>query len=345
MKTLCKLILPAFIVAAPAASADPVADFYRDQTVTILVSADAGGGFDIYARALQPYLSSHLPGKPTVIVKNMPGAGGIVAMNHLYNAAPKDGTVVGIVHNTVPFSPLLKKRNTRFDAREFHWVASLDRLPYLCVSWHGSKVKTFDDVLKHELVVGSTGAGSGMTTFPLLLNRMFGAKFRVVSGYKGGNNIYLAMERGEVEGRCSLTYPTLAKVHPEWLAQKKINIFAVLSTERDPDWPQALKEASFVYDRAKTDEQKAIFDLAFAGAEMDRPMPMPPGTPAGRVRAVAGAIAAAARNPAMLADFKKRGLDLKYTPGEKVAALIARIYATPPEIVDKAIDMMKAPKK
>ena len=320
------------------ASGGASSEFYAGKTITIVVSTPAGGGFDIYTRILQPYLTKYLPGHPTVIVRNMPGAGGIVATNYLFNVAPKDGTVIGLVHGAVPFAPLMQLKGTQYDARAFNWLASLDRLPLLCISWYTSPVKTFDDLRRHQLIVGSTGPGSGMTALPMLLNRMFGTRFKVVSGYKGGNAIYLAMERGEVQGRCVLTYPTLHKIYPDWLTEKKVNIVAVLALEHDSE--PALAHSTFVYDLAKTKEQRSILDFALASGEIDRPILAPPGVPASRVAALRDAIRRAAHDPGLLKEFAQKDLTLHYRTGEGVASIIEKVYAMPAQIIKKAVEMI-----
>src|SRR5215467_7963850 len=196
------VLLAVAAVGTTPASADPIEDFYKGRTINWILSAGAGGGYSSYAHVFAPYLSAHIPGKPNIVVQNMPGAGGIRAMIYLANIAPKDGTTIGMVHSSVPFAPLYGIRGANFDPRRMNWIGSINAATGICVSWTASGITTWRDLFEKEFVVGGTGAGSQMETMPAMINRLFGTRIKVVSGYKGGNEVYLAMERGEVHGRC-----------------------------------------------------------------------------------------------------------------------------------------------
>ena len=195
--------LLALALAPSALRADPVSDFYKGRQITMILSADAGGGYGSYANAFAPYLSQHIPGKPKIIVQYMPGAGGLRAMNYLYSAAPKDGTIIALVHSRpCAFAPLYGMSAAKFDPRKMNWLGSIDATNGICVAWHDSKIKTWQDLFDKQYVVGGSGAGSQMETLPAMLNKLFGTKIKVISGYRGGNEVYLAMERGEVDRPC-----------------------------------------------------------------------------------------------------------------------------------------------
>ncbi|MEA2985132.1 MAG: hypothetical protein QOD94_1386, partial [Alphaproteobacteria bacterium] len=212
------------LFAASAAAADPIADFYKDKQINWILSAGEGGGYSSYARVFAPFFSEHIPGKPKIVIQNMPGAGGIKAMNYFMSVAPKDGTTIGLVHSSVPFAPLYGLEGATFDPRKMNWLGSIATASGICVAWHASGIKTWDDLMKKEYVVGTSGAGSQMETLPTMLKKLFGANVKVISGYKGGNDVYLAMERGEVHGRCGGLIASMNSTRPEWLPQKKVNI-------------------------------------------------------------------------------------------------------------------------
>src|SRR5262249_15290109 len=199
---------------ATTASADPIADFYKGKSINWILSAGAGGGYASYAHVFAPYLSAHIPGKPNIVVQNMPGAGGIRAMIYLGNVAPKDGTTIGMVHSSVPFAPLYGIRGANFDPRRMNWIGSINAATGICASWTASGITTWRDLFEKEFVVGGTGAGSQMETMPAMINKLFGTRIKVVSGYKGGNDVYLAMERGEVHGRCGGLKSSIKSTRP-----------------------------------------------------------------------------------------------------------------------------------
>jgi tripartite-type tricarboxylate transporter receptor subunit TctC len=325
----------AIVAGCGPALADPVQDFYRGKTISLVVSTPPGGGYDLWGRLLSRHLGRHIPGNPGVIVQHMVGAGGIRATTTLYNVSPRDGTVIGVIHSTAPFVPLLDPGAPKFDASRFGWIGSMTKESSFCVVWGGAPVKTFANALSKRVIVGSTGPGSHMEVYPLLMNRLFGAKFEVISGYAGGNDIYLAMERGEVEGRCGITIVALRSVRPEWLSGKKANLIIQTALEADPD--EAARGVPMLIDLAKTDEQRRIMELLFANGEIQIPVLAPPDVPAERLAALRTALKAALNDPAMLEDARKQSFVLRHVPGEEVERLIKRVYATPASIVEAAI--------
>ena len=327
----------ALVFSSSAGRSDPVADFYRGRQINLILSADAGGGYASYANAFAPYFSHHIPGKPQVVIQNMPGAGGLRAMTYFYSVAPRDGTTIGFVHSSVPFAPLFGVAGAKFDPREMHWIGSMNSATAICVAWHTSKIKTWHDLFEKEFVVGSSGSGSQMETFPIMLNRLFGMKTRVVSGYKGGNEIYLAMERGEVDGRCAGLVASINATRPDWFPQHKVNVPIQVSLARDPLFPDVPAAGEF----AKDERTRQILQLLTAPQDMDRPLLVPPGVPAERVAALRTAFHAAMNDPGFIDETKKQRLDLKELGGDEVAKIIQRAYGLSPEIVKAASEAVK----
>jgi tripartite-type tricarboxylate transporter receptor subunit TctC len=322
------------VASAGAALADD--EFYKGRQISWILSADAGGGYASYARAFAPFFASHIPGKPNIVVQHMPGAGGIRAMNYLDSVAAKDGTVLGLVHSSVPFAPLFGIKGAKFDPRHANWIGSLDSSVAICIAWHTSSIKTWQDVLEREFTVGGSGVGSQMETMPAMLNKLFGTRMKVISGYKGGNEIYLAMERGEVDGRCGSLVSSINSTRPDWFPQKKVNVPVQIALERDPAFPEVPAVVEFAKD-AKT---KQILQLVLSPMAMDRPILTPPGVPADRVQVLRAAFHAAMLDPQFLADAKKQRIEVKEVSGEKVAQILANAFMVPPEVVKAANEAM-----
>jgi hypothetical protein len=221
---ILEAILGLLLAAAPAipGAAQEAAPFYRGKTIRIVISTGVAGGYAEYARLLADHMGAHIAGQPGFIVQSMPGAGGLLAANYLYTQAPQDGTTFGIVHSSVPLTPLWGNKGARFDSLKFNWLGSLDRTDGMCIAWHASPIKTWADMLAHEFTVGSSGAGSQMDTYPAVLNRLFGTKLKVIAGYKDGTDVYLAMERGEIDGRCGGQLTVIKATRPQWLTEHKI---------------------------------------------------------------------------------------------------------------------------
>jgi tripartite-type tricarboxylate transporter receptor subunit TctC len=318
------------------ARADAVSDFYRGRQMIMILSADAGGGYGSYANAFAPYLAEHIPGKPRIVVQYMPGAGGLRAMNYLYSAAPKDGSTIALVHSSVPYAPLYGMTAAKFDPRKINWIGSINATSGICVAWSSANIKTWDDLFTKQFVVGSSGAGSQMETIPAMLNKLFGTKIKVISGYRGGNEVYLAMERGEVQGRCGGLISSINSTRPDWFAQKKVTVPIQIALERDPQFPNSPALIEF----AKDARTKQILQLVLAPMAMDRPILTPPGVPAERVAALRAAFHAAVNDPAFLADAKKQRLEVKEVSGEKVAQLLNTAFAMPPDVVKAANEAM-----
>jgi tripartite-type tricarboxylate transporter receptor subunit TctC len=319
-----------------AAHADPIADFYKGRSISWILSAGAGGGYASYAQAFAPYFSAHIPGNPNIVIQNMPGGGGIRAMLYLNSVAPKDGTTLGLVHSSVPFAPLYGIKAATFDPRKMNWIGSIDASTGICVAWHNSGIATWQDLLTKPFTVGSTGAGSQMETMPLMLDNLFGTKIKVVAGYVGGNDIYLAMERGEIGGRCGGLISSIKSTRPDWFPQKKVNIPIQIASTRNPLFPDSPAITEF----AKDERTKNILKLVLAPLEMDRPILAPPGVPAERVAALRAAFHAAMNDPAFIAQAEKQHLEIKEISGADVAQVLDEAYAMPPETAKAATAAM-----
>ncbi len=262
----------------------------------------------------------------------MPGAGGIKAMNYLMNVAPKDGTAIGLVHSSVSFAPLYGLEGATFDPRKMHWIGSLNTASAMCVAWHGSGIKTWEDLLQKGFVVGTSGAGSQMETLPAMLNKLFNANIKIISGYKGGNEVFLAMERGEVHGRCGGLVNSIQSTRPEWFPEKKVHVPIQLSLERSERFP----DVPTVGELAKDEKTKQVLRLIFSPQGMDRPILAPPGVPAERVAALRKAFEAATKDPRWLAEAQKQNLEIDAVSGEKVAKIIEEAYKSSPEVIKAA---------
>lgn len=330
------LALAAYLVP-PAARADDVAAFYAGRRVFWILSADAGGGYSAYAQAFAPFFADHIPGKPTIVIQNMPGGGGLRAMNQLYAIAPRDGSTIGLVHSSVPFAPLYGIRGARFDPREMGWIGSIATSRGICVAWRTAQIATWQDMLDKEFTVGGTGAGSQMETIPALLNKLFGTRMKVISGYQGGNAIYLAMERGEVQGRCGGLVSSINATRPEWFAEKKVTVPIQIALSRNAQFP----DVPAIIELTKDARTRDVLRLALAPDDMDRPILVPPGVPTERLAALRAAFHAAMNDPGFIAQAHRQGLDVDEVAGERVAAIVAAAFALPPEIAKAAADAMK----
>jgi tripartite-type tricarboxylate transporter receptor subunit TctC len=323
------------LAIAPAVAQSP-ADFYKGKNVDLYIGYSAGGGYDVYARALARHMSRFIPGNPTVLAKNMPGAGSLVLANWLYNVAPKDGTAFGIIGRGTGFDPLLGSTKAQFDASKFNWLGSMNNEVSVCVAWHTTGVTTLDQVKQTELTVGGSGQAADTDQFPKVLNGTIGTKFKVVTGYPGGNDVDLAMERGEVMGRCGWSWSSVVATHKSWIEQKQINVLVQLSLGKHPDLPQV----PLVTDLARTDEERQIFKLVFARQPMGRPFLAPPGVPADRVEALRVAFMATLKDKDFLAEADKMQLEINPVSGDAVQRIVREVYKTPKSVAGKVAEMI-----
>lgn len=318
------------LTAAAAASGPAVAsDFYQGKTIRLVVASDAGGGYDSYARTFAQYVRRHIPGEPTIIVQNMPGAGGIVSANWLYTIAPKDGLTILLHQRGIPFHPYFGEKSAKFVPTEFQWLGSFNSETGITSMWHTAKVKTMADVFKDTAVLGGSGPNDS-ETYPLLMNNTIGTKFRIVSGYKSNNNAMLAVERGEVEG-ISGSWSSLKASRPQWLKDKLVNLIVQVGRTKHPD----LANVPLVYDYVKEPEHRVMWDVMTAIATLGRPLAAPPGVPAEQVAILRKAFAATMKDPEYLAEMEKSNRELTPTSGEDMQQMMQEVSAVPPATLAK----------
>ena len=316
--------------------AQTVEDFYHGKTLTLIVSAGLGGGYDDYARVLAAHLGRHVPGAPSVVVQNMIGAGGLRAALYLYNIAPRDGSVIALVQSTSVLSPLLGTTEASFDPLRFSWLGNIGREYSLCASWYASRIKTVQDLFDKEFVVGSSGAGTAMELYPHVLNKLLGTHIKVISGYSGGTPVLLAIERGEVDGRCGASLATYEAVRPDWIRDHKINFLLQTSLEKDPELP----DTPWVLDYVKTDRQKAVLELTMAPRLIQRPVLGPPDLPRDRFLALQKALEETLHDPAFIQEANTRKLDISLMATGEIRAFVERLAAMPADIRAQAAAML-----
>lgn len=315
----------------PAAAAQPASEFYAGKQLRVLVGTEAGTFFDSYARLLVRHMPDHLPGQPTLLAQNMPGAGSLTFYNHLYNVAPKDGTVFGIGHRAVPLMPLLAIEGPKFEAEKFNYIGSMNSEDDVCIARDDSGIRTVDDLKSKELMVGTTGRGAELTTFYATISAMLGAKLKVITGYRSTNDLYLAVERGEIQGRCGGSYANVLADRPQLMAEGKIVVFLQIAPQANPKIPTVPSLLDLV-----SAEDKPILELLVSAHPMGRPFVAPPEVPADRIAVLRAAFDATMKDPGLIADARKQNLDLSPVTGDEMAAIIAKAYRTPETVVAKA---------
>jgi len=332
-------LVSAFAFSAPALAADPaVESFYKGRTVTINIGYSAGGGYDIYARVLARHLGDHIPGKPSVIPQNMPGAGSLKAVNFLYNIAPKDGTVLATFARGLAMQPLFDKQGIEFDAQKLNWIGSITDEVSVCAFRTDSGIATWQDMLSKSYTVGGTGSGSDTDVFPNALRNMFHMNMKLATGYPGGEDIVLALERGEVNGRCGWSWSSLISRNRSMWEEKKIYVPVQLSLQKHPDLP----DVPLVMDETKDPKLLAALKLIFGRQTMARPYAAPPGVPEARIAALREAFDATMKDPEFLAEAQKTDLEVQPVSGAKMQQLIAELYHSSPEVVKLAADAVKS---
>ncbi len=327
--------LAAVAALAIPASASAQSDLYKGKTVRMVVGSGVGGGYDIYARLLARYLEKALPGQPSVITQNMEGAASLTATNWAYRIAPKDGTVILATANALLLEPLYGNAAADFETTKFEWIGSIGKQQQVCVTWHASPVKTLEDALARETIVSATGAAGGPAIWPRIVNQMLGTKLKVIGGYSTGAS-RLAVERGEVDGICGLAWSTLKTSDPRWVKEKLVNVLLQMGTQPQPDLPGV----PLLFERVKSDEDRATLRLIFVPDDMGRPYLMPPGTPAANVAAVRAAFRTIMNDAAFRAETESRGLEVDPVYGEDMVKQLDAAFAAPKPIVDRARDLL-----
>ena len=325
-------IAAALFAALPLqpALAAGVEDFYKGKTISLIIGYSVGGGYDAYGRLLARHLGKHVPGNPSVVPQNMTGAGSLKAANYLYSVAPKDGSVIGTFSRSQGIAPLIDK--AEFDSTKFTWLGSVTDEVSLCVTRHDASAKTFRELLSTPATLGGEGAGSDPNIFALLYRNVFGAKIKLVQGYPGTNEIQLAIERGEVDGLCGLSWSTLKGRYPHWLGERKANILVQAGIKTQAELPNVPAAT----DLAKEPEQRQILNLILIGQAMARPFAAPPGIPADRKAALIAAFDRTMQDPDFLAEAQRLNFEVNPVTAAKLDALLTDAYATPKDVVARA---------
>jgi tripartite-type tricarboxylate transporter receptor subunit TctC len=326
--SLIGVVAGVFIASAAAAQTAS----YQGKTVRVVIPSGAGGGYDTYARVLSAHLAKHLPGNPTIVNQNMPGASGMIGTNWAASdSAPKDGTVIVATYNALLIEPLFDNPQAKYDPRKFEWVGSIGKQQQICVTWHTNPIKTIEQAKEREVIVSSTGATGNASTMPKMLNTMIGTKFKVVTGYTTSES-RLAVERGEAEGICGLSYSTLKASNPDWIINKRINVLVQTGTKPQP----GLEKVPLVLDLVSDADTKKVLGLLAFPEEMGRPFLMPPGTPKEYVAAMRKAFEETLKDPAFLADAEKSRLEVDPVTGAEMEKMIKAAFETPKPLIEQA---------
>ena len=324
-------LLPAIMMSAAVGAAEPS---YEGKRITLVITSGTGGSVDLMNRLGARHLHKHLPGRPSIISKNMTGAGGIVGMNYIYNQAPKDGTELGGSLMSVPYAPLFygKGKKIAFDPLKLNWIGSPAKFVAVSIAWHTAPVKRWQDLLEKEMIVGSAGIGSSSTVDSILLRNILGFKFKVIMGYPSGSDIDLAMIRGETQGRATTAWAGITSRYPQWLTEKQVTILYQMGLEPHPTVP---KDVPLLIDQIDDPEKKALLKLKMASYETGYPVYAPPGLPADVVAVLRKALAATYRDPEYLADAKRARVEVGPISGEKLDKIIGEAYGAPEELKEK----------
>jgi tripartite-type tricarboxylate transporter receptor subunit TctC len=319
--------------ATQTARADAVEDFYRGKTINMVCSSSVGGGYDTLTRAVARFLGKHIPGNPSVVVRNMPGAGGIVATRFIAKQAPHDGLTIAGVQNNTPFEPLFGTKQADYDATKLTWLGTPSVETGLLIVWHTSPIKTLQDAEKREMTAGASGLNSAPSFYARLLNELLGTKIKIILGFPGQNEAYLAMERGELDAPYGVTFwSSLTSTKAQWIKEKKIRILVQYGPEKEA----ALPDVPYGPDLVKTAADKALFEAAYAPLAAGRPFVAPPDLPPERAAALRAGMLATFKDPEFLAEAQKLRLEInKPTSGEAMQAQVAHVYQLPQEVIDR----------
>jgi tripartite-type tricarboxylate transporter receptor subunit TctC len=319
-----------------SAGAQTLEQFYKGRQLSMIVFTGAGSAYDVYARILARHMGNHIPGKPTFIVQTVQGAGGLKAIDYIYQIAPKDGTVMGTVGRGLPFEPFLGKNEIRFDPLQFVWLGSMNREAALAMSWHTSKVKTFADIKTTELLVPGTGAGADSEIIPHAFNNLVGTKFKIVAGYKDSSEAALAMERGEIDGMAYWSWSAIMTAHPDWVRDNKVNLLFHTGTAPIPARP----EIPLIRNMEMKPTDKKALDFLLAREILGRPFLATPGMPPDRAAALRAAFAATLRDPEFRKDAERSSIDFELVTAEEVDNVLKEAASAPAEVIDRVKEVL-----
>jgi tripartite-type tricarboxylate transporter receptor subunit TctC len=319
------------VLLLPTARAQAQDSFFRGRTINLVIGYSAGGGYDLYARELAKFLGRHIPGEPSVVPQSMPGAGSLKAANYIYGVAPKDGTALGSFARGMALDPLLTG-NAKFDGRKFTWLGSITKDTSVCISWHDSPITNWDDLIHKESKFGGEGAGSDPDEFANVLRVVFDSKVRLITGYPGTADMTLAMERGEIDGLCGISWSTIVSRHQDWIVGKKIHVLVQAALQSD----SALPDVPVMIDQTNDARKREMLRMILAPQTIARPIAAPPGVPPERAAMLQKAFGDTMRDPDFLADMQRMGLDVAPVSAADIDALLAELYATPPDVIHDA---------
>jgi tripartite-type tricarboxylate transporter receptor subunit TctC len=326
------LISVASIMFPGVVAAQSAADFYKKARVTLVIGSSAGGGYDQFGRLFGRHATRHISGTPTIVPQNMPGASGVKATNYLYAIAPKDGSVIGTFNQGMPLRQILDKRGVEFDSAKFNWIGGMGQTVDVLFVWHTTGVSTIEDAKKKEVVMGALSLNGSMAGYPIMLNNLLGTKFRVVVGYRGGNTVNLAIERGEVQGRGSATWTAVKSSQPNWLRDNKVNVLVQIGKKKHPE----LLNVPLLTDFAQNDEQKQIFNLFSSVVALGRPFAAPPAVPSDRVQVLREAFVATMKDPLFIKEAKSMDMESTWEEGADLQKIVAEMVAISPQLAEKA---------
>ena len=304
----------------------------------IIIGFGTGGGYDLWARTVARHFGRHLPGKPDFVPKNMPGAGSVKAANYMYNVAAKDGTVIAAISRDAALIPISDPKGAKFDARKLAWIGSPTKETNVCIINKTARVKTYQDLLKTEAIIGDTGVGTGSHTYPVVLNALLGTKFKIIGGYRGSVEVFLAMERGEVQGICE-SYDSIVNRRPNWIKDGTVSVLLQAGSE-----PEPFIKAPFIMDLARTAEQKQALNFVYAGQGIGRPFIGPEGLSSGTLATLRKAFDETMKDPAFLAEAKKLKLDVEPVTGAHLRTIIDGLYDTPKPVIERISNILGSKK-
>jgi tripartite-type tricarboxylate transporter receptor subunit TctC len=323
---------------APAlAQSSSVAKFYQGKQITMIIAGGAGGANDIYARTFAQFFGDHIPGRPQIVPKNVPAAGGLEGASELYGDSDHEGLTFGALTSNSTLDSLFGAPGARYDALRLNWLGSIGKLQNICATWHSVPVKSFADLQRKSIIMGGSGTSSDSAVMPKVLNALLGAKIKLIPGYGAGGAIELAVERGEIEGFCGLAWSTLKTARPDWIRDHAINVLLQMGITRDRELPNVPMAQDYVTDPVK----QQVLHLILVRQELGRPFAMPPGTPADRVQALRAAFRATLQDPGFLAAARKTSMEIDPLDGDQVSHFLSDAYASPADIVNQAAHLVE----
>jgi tripartite-type tricarboxylate transporter receptor subunit TctC len=330
-------MLVAAVLPAASAPAQAPESFFKGRQITFLIGAGAGGGYDAYFRTFARYVVRHIPGAPTIVPKNMPAASGLAAANTLYTSAERDGSTIGAFPNDIPMDTLFGNPGARYDAQKLNWLGSIGKLENVCATWITSPIKTIAQAREREVIVAAAAATSYSAIMPKVLNALLGTKFKIVSGYDPGSGMTLALESGETEGVCGLSWSTIKAARPHWITDHKLNVLVQMGLAKLPELPDVPAALDLVTDPVK----KQVLELILTRQEIGRPVAAPPGLPTDRLEVLRRAFDETMKDPEFLAEAQKLQLEIEPLTAHEIDTLLANAFATPKEIVAQAAELIE----